>query len=103
YSGSVETATATPRLGDDRLDLISLLAAGLNDKTIFMQQGISRRTHQKHVAELMQALNARTRFQAGWLAALKLQAAGEMPGSGHLPNLPDVDKRWLTREDSTDG
>jgi sugar-specific transcriptional regulator TrmB/DNA-binding CsgD family transcriptional regulator len=53
-------------------ELISLMSAGLNDKSIYMELGISRRTHQKHVSEMMQALNARTRFHAGWLAAALL-------------------------------
>lgn len=85
HSGSLEAAAAAEQLGDEALELISLMAAGLNDKKIFMEQGVSRRTHQKRVTELMQSLNARTRFQAGWLAALQLSAADKLPHSA-APN-----------------
>lgn len=50
-------------------ELISLLAAGMNDKSIYMELDISRRTHQTRISELMQTLSAKTRFQAGWRAA----------------------------------
>jgi sugar-specific transcriptional regulator TrmB len=50
-------------------DLVPLLAAGLNDKKIAGELSISSSTFSRRLLELMQALNARTRFQLGWLAA----------------------------------
>lgn len=81
------TRGGAPKYGDSGLqvteedkNLISIMAAGLNDKSITHELGISRRTHQRHVTELMQTLGARTRFQAGWVAALRLSGAGAIPG-----------------------
>ena len=68
-------------LSEETRDLISLMAAGLNDKTIAYDLSISKRTFERRIAELMQTLNARTRFQVGWLAALRLSGAGERPDS----------------------
>ena len=50
--------------------LIPLLAAGLNDKIITHQGALSKTTLNRRIAELMQAFDARTRFQLGWRAAL---------------------------------
>lgn len=82
----MDVHTPYPQLDEEAEHLISLLAAGLNDKTLCHELGISRRTHQRHVSELMQSLNARTRFQAGWLAALRLAAAGAIPGLQAVPD-----------------
>ncbi|HEY0180942.1 MAG TPA: helix-turn-helix domain-containing protein [Dokdonella sp.] len=57
--------------GADRL--VAMLAAGLNDKAIAHDLAISARTLDRRVVELMRCLDARTRFQAGWLAALRAQ------------------------------
>jgi len=63
-------------LGGETKELISLLAAGLNDKTIAYDLNISKRTLERRLAELMHTLKARTRFQVGWFAALRLPSAG---------------------------
>jgi DNA-binding NarL/FixJ family response regulator len=47
-----------------------LLAAGLNDKGIAHEVGISVTTLNRRVAELMKSFGTRTRFQLGWRAAL---------------------------------
>lgn len=49
--------------------LIDFLAAGLRDDVISGHLGISPRTLDRRVRDLMDALGATTRFQAGWLAA----------------------------------
>ncbi len=68
---------------DERVTgLISLMASGLNDKKIAYDLGVTSRTLRRHVADLMQTLNARTRFQLGWLAALRLVAEGGIPDVG---------------------
>jgi sugar-specific transcriptional regulator TrmB len=56
---------------DDGDALIPLLAAGLKDKVIASQLGIAGRTLDRRLVDLLQSLNARTRFQAGWVAALR--------------------------------
>jgi sugar-specific transcriptional regulator TrmB len=53
--------------------VLPLLAAGLNDKGVAHQLGISVRTLERRILGLMDGLGARTRFQAGWLAALRLK------------------------------
>lgn len=52
----------------DGRELTSLLAAGLNDKMIAHEMGISASTLNRRITELMKVLGARTRFQLGWLA-----------------------------------
>ena len=51
--------------------LIPLLAAGLNDKAIAHELDVSSATLNRRLAELMKALDTRTRFQMGWRAALE--------------------------------
>ncbi|MEV0379407.1 LuxR C-terminal-related transcriptional regulator [Nonomuraea sp. NPDC050643] len=50
-------------------ELFTLLAAGLKDEAVARQLGVSLRTVHRRVSELMDLLGARTRFQAGLLAA----------------------------------
>ena len=45
--------------------LMTLLAAGFKDDAIARQLALSSRTVGRRVAELMETLGARTRFQAG--------------------------------------
>jgi len=56
-----------PVVKTDPLDarLMTLLGAGLKDDAIARQLGLSSRTVGRRVAELMETLGARTRFQAG--------------------------------------
>ncbi|MGN9841009.1 helix-turn-helix transcriptional regulator [Nonomuraea sp. H19] len=54
----------------DDARLIALLLSGLTDEAIARQLGVGRRTAERRIAELMARLGARTRFQAGVLAAL---------------------------------
>jgi sugar-specific transcriptional regulator TrmB len=70
---SVRERRRSDPIGVDRL--IPLLAAGLNDKTIVDELGISVRTLERRVLAPLRGLDARTRFQAGWLAALRLHPA----------------------------
>lgn len=50
--------------------LVQLMAAGMNDRAMAQALGVSLRTLERRIAELMEAFDARTRFQVGWLAAL---------------------------------
>lgn len=67
---SVQAETA-PRRSADTERLLAMLAAGLNDKAIAHELGISIRTLDRRIVEFLKGLDARTRFQAGWLAALR--------------------------------
>ena len=60
------------------MGLLTLLSAGLKDDAIARQLGVSPRTVARRVAELMEQLGARTRFQAGATAERRL---GRNPGS----------------------
>jgi DNA-binding CsgD family transcriptional regulator/sugar-specific transcriptional regulator TrmB len=55
-------------LSDRASDVLRLMAAGLKDEAIARALRLSRRTVQKHVTDVMNALGARTRFQAALLA-----------------------------------
>ncbi|WP_158883714.1 helix-turn-helix domain-containing protein [Rhodanobacter sp. L36] len=70
-SGELEMGTASPRMSEAAEQLIPLLAAGLNDKAIAHEAGISDTTLTRRVSELMKRFDARTRFQLGWSAALE--------------------------------
>jgi len=79
--GSISMGAATP-FPPQLESMIPLLAAGVNDKAAAEQLGISERTLMRRIDSVYQTLNARSRFQAGWLAAL--QAMGGTAG-GLLP------------------
>jgi len=49
--------------------LVTLLAAGMNDKAMAQELGISSRTLERRILELLRTLDSKTRFQAGWQAA----------------------------------
>ncbi len=70
--GELRVGEAALELSERARELISLMATGLNDKSMSDELGISTRTLQSRVSELMRVLGARTRFQVGWLAALRL-------------------------------
>ncbi|MFZ3472466.1 helix-turn-helix domain-containing protein [Streptomyces sp. 2.9] len=50
-----------------RQTIVRLLAEGLEDKAIARRLGMSERTCQRHIAEVMRAVGAKSRFQAGFL------------------------------------
>ncbi|MGH8428130.1 MAG: helix-turn-helix domain-containing protein [Gammaproteobacteria bacterium] len=68
-SGMLEAGEEESSIASKVEHLIPLLAAGLNDKAIAAQLGISHRTLDRYMREFMQSMDARTRFQAGWIAA----------------------------------
>ncbi|WP_308405242.1 LuxR C-terminal-related transcriptional regulator [Streptomyces sp. B93] len=70
-SGAVtgtDAAAPDPLSALDRR-LLSLLVAGIADKAIATQIGLSRRTVQRHVQRMMQLAGATTRTQLAWQAA----------------------------------
>lgn len=64
YQSAIPIVTAPPPEATDP-QLLTLLAAGAKDDAIARQLAISNRTVSRRVAELMEVLQARTRFQAG--------------------------------------
>ncbi|GAA4524471.1 helix-turn-helix domain-containing protein [Amycolatopsis samaneae] len=92
---SAERGARTPAFEDTRL--LALLTTGMPDRSIAKQLGLSYRTFQRRLRDLMTTLGADTRFQAGLQAA----ARGWVP----LPGFPDparpVDQR--AREDTAAG
>jgi sugar-specific transcriptional regulator TrmB len=73
--GSLEIGKPDARLREDTHELVTLMAAGLQDKAIAHELGMSASTLNRRIVETMRALDARTRFQLGWLAALRLSSA----------------------------
>ncbi|HKE47004.1 MAG TPA: helix-turn-helix domain-containing protein [Rhodanobacteraceae bacterium] len=66
--GAMQTGVTAAHAPDDAEQLMPLLAAGLNDKAIAHELGISASTLNRRIAELMKRVDARSRFQLGWLA-----------------------------------
>ena len=58
-------ATRTPAIDEQGLTILRTLSAGQKDETAARQLGLSVRTYRRRVAELMDALGASSRFQAG--------------------------------------
>lgn len=72
-----ERAAPIPATGENRdgrvpakdlSRIVEMLALGLKDQTIARELGISERTLDRRISEILHALGARTRFQAGVLA-----------------------------------
>lgn len=57
-------------LPTDLQPLITLLASGINDKSVGDFLGISERTLVRRIDRLYRTLHVKSRFQAGWQAAL---------------------------------
>jgi hypothetical protein len=83
-----------PELGPQAQAILRALGAGLTDEAAARQLGTSLRTYRRRVAELMTALEAGSRFQAGLRAGeLGLMHAERTGGdslSGSLSSLDQV-------------
>lgn len=71
-SFSTGTGTAFPSQLET---MLPLLASGVNDKLAAERLGISERTLMRRVDMLYQHLDAKSRFQAGWLAAMRANSS----------------------------
>jgi len=69
--GSLISQQGRSTLPTDLQPLITLLAAGINDKSIGDFLGISERTLVRRIDRLYRTLHVKSRFQAGWQAALR--------------------------------
>ncbi len=79
--GQHEITKPISQLSDSTKDLLPLLAAGLNDKAIAYEAGVSGATLTRRVTELMKRFDSRTRFQLGWRAALEASHDGTLARS----------------------
>jgi hypothetical protein len=70
-SGKLKKGKPDAALSEAAERIIPLLAAGLNDKAIAHDIGISDTTLTRRITELMKSFDTRTRFQLGWRAALE--------------------------------
>lgn len=52
---------------DMKLSIVRLLVQGLEDRAIARRMGMSLRTCQRHVSDIMDKLGARSRLHAGFL------------------------------------
>ncbi|RBQ19848.1 TrmB family transcriptional regulator [Spongiactinospora rosea] len=67
--GLVPASVPSCPLDADELYLLSLLVAGVADKSIASQLGLSQRTVQRRINHLMRLAGAQTRMQLAWHAA----------------------------------
>ena len=74
-AGDLEMGNADADALIESGELVAMLAAGLNDKAIAHELGISERTLGRRIVDLMRNLEARSRFQVGWIAALRHAAS----------------------------
>lgn len=61
--------TPAPGVGAEELELLSLLVAGVTDKAIATRLGVSTRTVQRRISDLMTRTGARSRMQLAWQVA----------------------------------
>ncbi|WP_405423331.1 LuxR C-terminal-related transcriptional regulator [Streptomyces erythrochromogenes] len=80
FPTSVSPEAARSISDELRQTIVRLLAEGLEDKVIARRLGMSERTCQRHIAEIMRAVGAKSRFQAGYL--LSAHAAPAPPARG---------------------
>ncbi|MEU0839052.1 LuxR C-terminal-related transcriptional regulator [Streptomyces sp. NPDC005962] len=67
FASSISREQAKAISDQLRQVITSLLAEGLNDKAIARRLGMSERTCQRHISEIMAHIGAKSRFQAGYL------------------------------------
>lgn len=80
-NGTMQTGELIPRLSEAAAGIVPLLAAGLNDKAIAYEAGMSTTTLNRRIAELMKSFGTRTRFQLGWRAAIEAFPAQAVPNA----------------------
>lgn len=67
-TAGISVAPSDPSTGDER-ELLSLLVAGVSDKAVASRLGVSIRTVQRRISELMAHTGAHTRMQLAWQVA----------------------------------
>jgi hypothetical protein len=78
-----------PTIGDDvKQSILRLMAKGYKDEMVARRLGMSVRTCRRHISEITEELEATSRFQAGYNAALserRHQGLGPDAGAGQGP------------------
>ncbi len=82
FASSVNRAQASAISDDLRQAIVSLLSQGMDDKSIARRLGMSDRTCQRHISDLMSRIGAKSRFQAGFLIRDQQRADGPQPPDG---------------------
>ncbi|MYT28596.1 MULTISPECIES: helix-turn-helix transcriptional regulator [unclassified Streptomyces] len=82
---SFDAMSAVRISGEIQETIVAMLAEGLEDKSIARRLGMSVRSCQRHVAEVMKALGAKSRFQAGFLIGQSRGRPGEELPAGAEP------------------
>jgi hypothetical protein len=82
----VPDTSRAPALGDDvKQSILRLMAMGYKDEMVARRLGMSVRTCRRHISEITEELEATSRFQAGYNAAmaqLRGQGIGAGPAAG---------------------
>lgn len=98
HSGELNVGTSNGLSNRANEQMIALLAAGMNDKRVAYEMGISIATLNRRLADLIKSWGTRTRFQLGWRAALNAQQHSgsslnytNMPFSPEPPADNDID------------
>jgi sugar-specific transcriptional regulator TrmB len=81
----------TPATVDSRI--VALMTAGVPDRAIAKQLGLSYRTFQRRTRALMDLLGARTRFQAGLQAAFRGWVRNPNPSAPHSDETTSAGQR----------
>jgi DNA-binding NarL/FixJ family response regulator len=68
-TGELSARERDAAIDEEGENLLALLAAGLNDKTIAHKLDISLRTLKRRISTLMRSHKVRTRFQLAWALA----------------------------------
>lgn len=71
-AGKLKIGSAARQLSEEAEEVMPLLAAGLHDKAVASELGISSATLTRRISELARSFGTRTRFQLGWRAALEM-------------------------------
>lgn len=101
--GSIATPARQAHFPRDLEPLITLLASGVNDKSIGDHLGMSKRTLVRRMDRLYRTLHARSRFQAGWQAALRAAAMNPELIPQMIRVASDSSDLPLALEDGEDG
>ncbi|MHA6761540.1 LuxR C-terminal-related transcriptional regulator [Streptacidiphilus sp. PAMC 29251] len=88
--GAARSQDPETGLTDTERELLRLLGGGLTDDTAGQRLGLSTRTVRRHMASVMERLNASSRFEAGIKAAAGLAVARSSAAGAAVVNLLSV-------------
>ena len=77
---SIDVVSPADPTSDEERELLSLLVAGVSDKAVASRLGVSIRTVQRRISELMTVTGAQTRMQLAWQVARRGWLDPPQPG-----------------------